>query len=1096
MKKYILPFFLSFSGLMLSQEKIEDANYSRIAEMATESANKGDFENTLEVLEKINKNDSTYCSVLVTKSYYLLKLQRYDEAIKVTNEGLARDCWASNSSFYINQGNAYLNKEEPAKALEVYRTALETYPKNATLWYNTGIVLEKLEKEGEAMEAYKRAIFYDPVYASAHLKLGDICYRQNRMTQAMMCYNMFLLLQPDGANSFQMLKNLNEVASRKNDNSGNPELEKLFGSEKFSTTDLILNNKIALNDNYKIDHKIDLPLTRQDHVLLEQLKTYKGKEGFWTSVYVPMYQWIASNNYFDQFIYTIFYSVENENFKKEVNRNIDEIKDFVSAFNQKWVQHLSDVSVVLEPSLGKRRYQYDNGQLAGVGEMKNNVLVGQWQFYNDNGRPSVLGYFDENGKRTGSWKSNHENGKLAEEADYAEGLQNGKDNIFYFNGKPKAVSTYKDDQLEGEFLYYKKTGALEQKKYFKKGQLEGEYRSYFPIGETIPEFYVPYKNGNIEGEAIEYYATGRPFSRMPFSNGKLNGVEKKYFLNDSLSSEITYKDGLMEGPYKTYFNNGQLAEMGQTSGNDFTGEWKTYYPNGKPSEYHYKDGKIDGLYRFYDQDGKLYYEYDYRNGEIITYRFFDKAGKLLKEERKKGGEFYYTEYTPEGILKSEGLYDISGGKTGEWKYYTNNGVLKTLSNFEENLAQGEQVSYFANGEIEEITHFKNDSLNGYYQEFYKNGKMKMQGWYKNNEASGEWRWYYADGTPESVNFFQHDQLDGEQIYYGVNGSLAYKAIYEKGNPVKYIYYTPQGEELETIGCLGDKPEIHGVQHHLNGTVSEESTYLYGILHGPHKEFDAYGNLTASGNYLNGKRDGTWKTYYENGKPKREITYLNGVVNGPLKSFYKSGKLDGDYLYRLDQATGTWKAYHENGEISSLTQYYQDEPDGRKEFYSEEGKLALVRFYKFGRLVGYSYLGEDGKEVPMILLEKETGKIKAYYDNGKVSREIEFRYGEFVNTLKSYYYSGKPESEIQYMDDDYNGTLKEWYPNGNLKKEYTYNLDELHGPCKDYFENGQLKEYTEYKNDVKNGESRTYDESGKLLKSEQYINGELIAPQQS
>ena len=1097
MKKYILPFFLSLSGLVFSQEKIEDANYSRIAEMAAESVNKGDFEQTLALLDKINKNDSTYCSVLVSKSYYLLQLKKYDEAIQVTTEGLNRDCWSSNSSFYINQGNAYLQKEEPAKALEVYHTALESYPKNASLWYNMGIVLEKLEQEGEAMDAYKKAIFYNPLYASAHLKLGDICYRQNRMAQAMMCYNMFLLLQPDGDNSFEMLKNLNNLAGQKNDNSTNPDLENFFGAEKFSTTDLILNNKIALNDNYEIDNKIDLPLTRQNHVLLEQLKTYKGKEGFWTSLYVPMFQWIASHNYFDQFTYTIFYSVENEGFKKEVNKNLDEVKAFVSAFIKQWLQQLSETSAVLEPSLGVRKYQYENGKLVGVGEIRDNVPVGEWQFFTEEGRPGAFGKFDENGKRVGAWERKNRKDQLAEVANYVDGLQNGKNNLFYFNGKPQVVSNYKNDELDGEFLYYRKTGALEQRKYFKKGKLDSIYRSYFPVGEAIQEFYVPYKDGHIEGEAIEYFATGKPFSRMPFSGGKLNGVQRKYFLNDSLSSEITYENGLMAGPYKTYFANGQVAEVGQASGNDFTGDWKTYYPNGNiNSEYHFEDGNIDGLYRYYDQDGKLYYEYDYRKGEIITYRFFDKQGELLKEERKKGGEFYYTEYTPNGILKSEGLYDISGGKSGEWKYYTNDGVLNSRSSFEENLAQGEQISYFSNGDIKEVTHFKNDSLDGYYQKFYKTGKMKLQGWYKNNEASGEWRWYYADGTLESVNFFHHDELDGEQKYYGVDGSLSSIVEYDHGQPLKYTYFDPEGTELETLNYVGDQPEIHVVKHHLNGTAAEESTYLYGIQHGPHKEYDSHGNLITSGNYLNGKRDGTWEMYYENGKTKKEIGYLNGVANGLLKRYFENGKIDGDYFYRLGKATGEWKGYHENGQLSSLTPYYEDEPHGRKEFYSREGELALVRFYEYGRLVGYSYLDENSKELPMIPLEKETGKIKSYYDNGKVSREIEFRYGNFVNTFKSYYYSGQPETEIQYMDDDYHGLYKAYYPNGNIKKEYTYNLDELHGPSKDYFENGQLKKYTEYKNDVKNGESRTYDESGKLLKSEKYINGELISPQQS
>ncbi len=43
--------------------------------------------------------------------------------------------------------------------------------------------------------------------------------------------------------------------------------------------------------------------------------------------------------------------------------------------------------------------------------------------------------------------------------------------------------------------------------------------------------------------------------------------------------------------------------------------------------------------------------------------------------------------------------------------------------------------------------------------------------------------------------------------------------------------------------------------------------------------DNAGNKTAGGNYLNGKREGSWVEYHPNGVIKSIITYVDGVKEG-------------------------------------------------------------------------------------------------------------------------------------------------------------------------------------------------------------------------
>ena len=85
-----------------------------------------------------------------------------------------------------------------------------------------------------------------------------------------------------------------------------------------------------------------------------------------------------------------------------------------------------------------------------------------------------------------------------------------------------------------------------------------------------------------------------------------------------------------------------------------------------------------------------------------------------------------------------------------------------------------------------------------------------------------------------------------------------------------------------------------------------------------------------------------------------------------------------------------------------------------------GKLQLIRFYNHGEIIGYSYLDKNGTEIAMIPLVNESGEIKAFFDNGKVSKTQEFKYGKLINNFKSYTYDGTLIEDIKYINDERHG----------------------------------------------------------------------------
>lgn len=1085
---------LILSLLCSAQEKIPFIDYASVYEKVIETSENGDYEKTIEHLNQISKNDSTYCSVLVSKSYYLMSLKRYEDAIALTNEGLNTDCYDLHSSYYINKVASYLRQDKSQEALNTCEAGLKRFPQNKTLWYNKGVSLEGIGKIEEAVAAYQKTIILDPYYRKSYLQLGNICYKQELISQALMCFNMYLLLKPDADNAFDTLKSLNNVVQSKNENSKDPGIAVSADDESFEEIDLILNNRIALNEKYDTGNEIKIALTKQNHALLESLKSFSGNGGFWDSKFVPYYQWVVDQGLFDAFTYTLSYSIENEAYKKIIEKEIDEIQEFLDLSKEKWVEIVTNNTIMKNGKKENLKYYFEDGYTKGIGGKEKNFIVGPWKLFKDNGRLTAQGSFNANGKRNGIWKFYNEQGKIGESAEYVDGELNGENRVFYDNGKQKVVAIYKDDNLDGEYLYYSKNGALLQKKYFKNGKLHGMFKSFHNVGEELIESEAEYINGNLEDKYKEYFPTGKLRSEITFKNGKAEGQETKYYLNGVLEMDLNSKNGFVDGYYKLFHSNGSPKEVGQTSEGNYIGHWQTFYSNGNLKSDFNNDakGQTDGEYKYYDIDGKLHYIFEYRKGEFVAYKYFDKEGKVIEENRKKGGEFYFKGYSPYGKIKSEGLYDIKGGKKGKWRYYSNHGVLTDEAIYVDNKLQGDYKGYYTSGELLSISQYRNDTLNGYHANYHKNGKIKSQGWYKNNNIHGEWRTYTPDGVVNEINFYHKGLLHGEQLLFSGKGVKTQLGIYNYGDQVKDIYYDINGDVLFSINHENDREKYELVYQHHNKKPSTKFTYVNGVKHGPYSFFDFYGRKTTEGHYLNGELHGELIWYHNNGNVETKANYVNGKLHGDYTYHYEDGSLESKFYYRLGELQDEVINYYPNGNVKSKGIYHDDKRHGRREDYSPNGKLQLVRFYEHGRFVGYSYLDKNSNEIPMVPINNESGKISTYYDNGNISREMEYKNGYLIDGFKEYYYSGKLLEEASYIHGEFNGKRMEYFPNGTIKKERHYSLGDLNGVVKEYFENGNLKKEETYLYGVKEGVTKMYDIDGKLLLEETYFNGDIIS----
>lgn len=1091
MKKIIaIAFFIGIFSTN-AQEKIPATDTEKIMELAVESADKGDYETTLLHLNKIPKNDSTYISVLGSRVYYLFNSKKFEEAVVLSNEGIASKTKESKSTLYINKAVALINLKKHDDALKTIEEALKIYPKSYLLWYNKGVTLEALNELKKASEAYQRSITYNYNYRLPHLKLGNLCYKQGLYAQALMSFNMYVLLSPDASNATQVLNALDRTAAAKAPEKANPDIDYSGNDEQFESIDLVLNSLISLNGNYKTGNDINIALVKQNHALIEQLYEMEEQDDFWGKKYIPFYKWIKKEGQFNNFAYTLTYSIENEDFKKIIEKKTKDIKKFVEEFRSKWSDILKDNVVEFKGKKQPVSYNYVSTKLQAIGVLKDGKGFGPWEFYSEAGRLKSIGEFSEGEVNDGRWEWYHRDGTLKEFAYYQKGNLEGENKVYHDNGQLYIHANYKNNLLEGQYLQYNRFGALIQDKFFKKGNLDGTYKSYFIVGEEALEFLLEYKNDSIEGKGVEYYSNGKVYQEGFYKNGKVT-LEKKYFINGVVSEEINYTNNVANGIYKSYHSNKQIAEIGQSLNGEYDGVWKTYYRNGTlQSEFSYKKGKVDGSYKFYDEDGILYYEFTYRKGEIIAYVFYDKSGALLKEGRKKGGEFLYEGLNPSGSIQSKGLYDISGGKKGPWSFYSDFGVLIEQGNFIEGEADGEYTTFFNDGTKKIISNYEKGSQEGYYVEYHKNGKIKKQGWVKNNQQYGEWKDYYIDGTIESIYFFHKGQSHGIQKGYSVEGKLVAENLYEFGKVSIETNYDNNGAVSYKNDHNSPKKKQVVRSFYSNGNKEFEMTLVNQVKQGPYTKYYFDGKKQSEGSYLNNQIHGKVVSYYNNGQIKNIGNYVTGSIDGEYLAYYEDGVLNEKEFYENGTLVGQNLNYHENGKLYNEIPFEYGEIHGKQKLYSFDGKLQLIRFYKYGKLIGYSYHDKSGEEVPMIPLKGGNGKIKAYYDNGKVSREMEYFNGELTKIYKEYYESGALESETNFVEGEYDKKHLTYHKNGQVKKEANYIHGNLHGAYKEYYENGQVKLIENYLNNEKTGNSKHFDKKGTITKEITYFNGDVI-----
>lgn len=1092
-KILIVLCFSLFCVTVFAQENVPLVNSGDIIKKATKLHDDSKYKEAMALYAQVSKSDTNYNTVLYEMALTAYADSSFEASKKYALEGLKLFPY-QDSKFYGILANALDELGKPDEAIAVYDTILAKYPNQYSAWFNKGIVYYKQKKYKEATASFQRTVLINSYYTSAHYFLGKIAMEQGNLPQAMLSFATNLIVNPNNKYASTIVGYLSAISTINKDVAGYIKLHKPSNQDDFEVAQEIITSKLALDKKYKLTVDLEDGIVRQLQVLMEKLEYNAGDKGFWMQYYVPMYQSIYKQKLLEPMVFYMFSGLNIKTVQDYNKRNKKELQGFfgVATDYLNEIRYTRTLQQTAREAV-KDRYIFEDGSVYGKGQYELNakgqkILKGYWEFYNDNGKISAKGKYNDAGDREGEWNFYYSDGVLKETSMYKNGKANGKSTVWHTNGLVYTTSNYVDDKEEGKEETWYFNGIKRSEETFKAGVKNGEYKYYNTSGYLTSSG--KYLNDKYDGQNLNYHLNGKVSTSINYTDGLQEGTYKEFFEDGTLKLQGNVVKGKRDSEWKEYYNDGKIKAKNNYVAGNLEGDQTTYHQNGKVERQEvYKKGKLEGLEEEFDDDGKKYCEIVFEKGRLRDIKFFNKKGETIANTTSRRGDANIVFYDADGNKTNEGFFTKDGDREGKATYYYKNGKISTEANYKNGLLNGSRTTYYLNGNKQEEGTYKDDEADGYFKFYHKNGKLKSEGWFVNGQRQGTHISYNQLGVIENKMYYLNNKQYGYSQYYYANGKMDYESEFS----YDWFKKTQQFDTLGNVIASVDLTKGNGILKwkNIDGTPLLDANYEHDFKHGEFKTYRTNGTVSKVENFKYGYREGAYKTFYENGKVHIDGAYAFNEPVGVWKYYFDNGQLNFSETYVNGEETGTETNYKQDGSLDKVISYKGGNLNGSYTFYADNNEVALVLNYKEDIIESYTYMGKDGNLLPKITLKNGTGKVKAFFKNGTPSAEVDVEIG-YVNGTRNFFYSnGKPFVIGTRTYNSDNGVKKVYYANGQLEKEENYLYDNLHGVRKTYNANGTLKTEENWYNGDLHGTYKVYDANGKLKETKQYFFGSLL-----
>lgn len=1041
-------------------------------------------------------SDSSYALVQAELAMSFQANKQYSEAVQAAERALSLNSYTPHVYSTLAAAEEELKHFDRMHA--AYQEGLRRFPYASMLWFNQGLSYFQEKRMPDAVASLQRCLELRPGHAGSHMVLAYIEAFQGHTSHAMLGLMTFLLIEPGSERANGALTNLEALSGATFEVLAEDRVEPFTPNDPFQELDLLINSKIALREDYKTRVKFNAKLVRQIQLLVEKFPAAGDLPAtdFWNRAYAPIVEQLHKEENLTPFTYLILSSANDKSAAQWVKSNSGKIEKLFAAL-QPALMRMREQQLVAgsTPPRRVKGWYDDQGQLDGLGEGEvpkdgKPQFRGDWIFINDNGGVASEGKYGADGLKTGRWTLYHPNGKPAKELDYVAGKIEGAYKEFFDNGNLSVSATYRAGEPEGEAKLYYSCGALREVRQYKQGKMDGPVQETYANGQLRRKS--SFRDDKKEGAEIGYYSDGATEYEYVYVAGEKQGAFTVYYPDKTVERKGTYDHDELHGAYNDYFVNGQLDETGAFAHGKRTGAWKQYYRWGKISAEKTYDaqGDLTGIYKDYDQEGRLFSELEHQEGRVVKATYYDSrsAKQIAQYPVKKSGTTPAKGYYFDGSPAFTGTYR-NGRIDGEWRYLYRSGQPRSVRRLSEGKLQGVSEEYYENGQLRSRQGFASDQPQGYYQGFTRHGKVEQEGYYQEGQRQGTWRDYYADGHLSQETDYLNDDVNGLLRSYTPTGKLAGVSRYESGELMEVTAY-------DSVGAVHD--------HTLLRTDSKSYTLTY--PNGKPRKTVPLSCLNAEGTTTwllpDGQpdqvatmrldqRNGPLTNYYENGKPRQEGQFRAGRREGEWKNWSRGGVLRSRGTYRMGEEEGSWVIYAESGKPTQEEVYFNGELNGPLRVYNYDGELLVEKRFEHGELTGFRGPGPDNQPAGEYQPVPPGGlTIKTTFANGKPAIEETYKNGYLEGPRVSYFSSGQVYRRSTYNAGQLTGLDALFYPTGKLLEEENFRYGELEGLSRYYRPDGTLERAETYRAGEQTGPTIYYDTQGHPTRTDIYWNSYL------
>ena len=484
------------------------------------------------------------------------------------------------------------------------------------------------------------------------------------------------------------------------------------------------------------------------------------------------------------------------------------------------------------------------------------------------------------------------------------------------------------------------------------------------LGLFSPDAFSQGNKINPNGYNVFHYDNGKVSSEGPMVNGKPDGYWKNYYETGILKSEGNRKNFQLDSLWRFYNEEGRLTlEINYKNGKK-NGYRITYNPTDISKE-HFVDDVKQGYSYILDTTGKIKMEIPFVNGlENGLAREFDKEGNIIQ----------LIEYKKGYVVNRERInrYDADHRPHGKWKWFYEDGTLKTEGNFTHGLKNGYFKEYDRKGNLTSVSKYVNGEKEQQVEElsrldvktdYWPNGKPKVVASYKKGVPEGVRREYNEKGEVEKSYIFHNGKIIAEGVFtdsgehdglwkeYYDDHSLKSEGNYQHDKKIgTWKYYYPNGQLQETGDYENGEPEGKWTWYFSSGKLLREMSYYQGKRDGVITEYDEEGNVVLQGEYLEDKRDGKW--IYQTGDAKEVTMYSDDLKNGWDRIYSNDGTLLYEGKFIDDNPNGEHKWFWPNGKLKKEGRYVMGIKTGEWKTFTETGELFLTITYQNGKELKY------------------------------------------------------------------------------------------------------------------------------------------------